>query len=126
MTKNKSGLNSLFTLIFIALPSLIIFYFLLPTWANKQVVSHREMWLIAFGFCLYSFLLNFLLIYFKILSIESLNFNIPMTFSLMALFVGYKLPFWIMFLIILGIIMFALPINIITNKYRHQKLNKKN
>ena len=128
MRKNNWS-NALFTLIFIALPSLIMFYFLLPTWSNKEVLAYSSMWLVAIGFCLYSFLINILFIYYKILSLESINFNIPITLCLMSLFLSYKLPTWAMFLIVLSIIIFTFPINVWTNKYKNQKLikiNKKN
>jgi hypothetical protein len=124
MKKTNNWINTLFALIFIAIPSLIIFYFLLPTWSNKLVISYWKMWIVAIGFCFYSFAISFGFVYFKILSIDSLNFNIPITLSLMTIFVSYNLPTWAIFLIVVLVIITSFPINIWTQNYKKKKIKK--
>ena len=117
MKKHDGWISSLFALIFIAVPALIIFLFFLPSWSNNFDINYGYIWLIALSFFVYVALIHFIAIYCQIISIESLNFNVPISISLMAILVCYPLPIWLTFLIVFLCIMSAFPTNILTNKY---------
>lgn len=118
MIKNDSWMNALFSLVFIAVPALIMYYFLLPDWTGKEVVTYPYIWLISFSFLAYVALLSFLLIRFNILSFQSLNFNVPLALCLVLIFVTYDVDLWGRALILIAGILTALPMNMITDKYK--------
>ena len=125
MKKNDGWINALFSLVFIAAPALVIFYFLLPTWTGYEEISYGMIWVVALGFLTYIAILSFALIYFEWLTIESLNFNIPISLALMAILVTYPLPLWAVAIIVVAIVLFAFPINIMVTKYKENKILKR-
>ncbi|MCK5866986.1 MAG: hypothetical protein KAG14_01165 [Mycoplasmataceae bacterium] len=118
MKKNDGWMNALFALIFIATPAITIFYFILPTWSNKEVLNYGMIWVVAIAFIIYAILFSTLLILLNILSIESLNFNIPIAFALMSILVTYPLPLWATGVIVIGVVLMAFPMNMLTTKIK--------
>ncbi|MCK5806997.1 MAG: hypothetical protein KAG91_01210 [Mycoplasmataceae bacterium] len=125
MKKNDGWMNALFALIFIATPAITLFYFILPTWSNKEVLSYGMIWVVAIGFIAYAILLSTLLIMLKIISIDSLNFNVPIAFALMAILVTYTLPLWATGVIVIGVILMAFPMNMLTTKIKMILIHRK-
>ena len=127
MKNSDSWVNALFSLVFIAVPAIVLFYFFLPSWTGKEPESYGLIWGIAIGFWAYVALLSFLLIYFKLLSIESLNFNVPIALALMVILVSYPIPLWATGILVFVCVMIAFPINMLTTRIRenYQSKNKK-
>ncbi|NQZ66189.1 MAG: hypothetical protein HRT99_03180 [Mycoplasmatales bacterium] len=125
MKKNDGWLNALFSLVFIATPALIIFYFFLPSWSGFERVSYGTIWGIAIGFIFYVILLSVILIRFEILSIESLNFNIPISIVLVIILVSYPLALWATAIFVIIGILLAFPVNMLVNKYKESKIKQK-
>lgn len=124
MKQNDGWINALFSLVFIAAPALIIFYFLLPGWTGHEVVSYGIIWLVAISFFVYVGILSWLLIHFKWLAIDSLNFNVPISLALMTILVTYPLPFWAMGVLVVIAVLLAFPVNIAVTKYKEKKIIK--
>ena len=125
MKQNDGWVNALFSLLFIAVPAIVLFYFFLPSWSGKDPSSYGMIWGIAIGFWAYVGLLSFLLIYFDLLSIESLNFNIPIALALMMILVSYPLPLWATGILVIVCVLIALPVNILTTRIRENNQSKK-
>ena len=121
MKKNDGWVNALFALIFIAVPAVILFYFFLPSWTDKKPIEYGYIWLIAISFLLYVGLFSFILIKFDWLPFESLNFNVPISVSLMIILVSHPLPLWATALLVLLGILSAFPVNIYTTRLRESK-----
>lgn len=124
MKTNDGWINALFSLVFIAAPALVLFYFFLPTWNPDANYSYWITWIITIIFFIYVGLLSLLLIYFKWLTIESLNFNIPITLVLMLILVTNPLPLWATALFVLTGVFTAIPVNIITTKIKENKIRE--
>ena len=126
MKKNDGWMNALFALIFIAVPAIILFYFILPGWTNKKpTFGYDIVWVIAIGFIVYTILFSIILIIFKVLSIESLNFNVPIAFALMGILVTYPLPLWATGVIVISVVLMAFPMNILTTKIKRSLIRNK-
>lgn len=124
MKKNDGWINALFSLVFIATPALILYFFYLPTWSGNDDQAYWVVWVIALLFMVYVVVLSYVLIKFEWLTIESLNFNIPITLALMAIMVTYTLPLWATAIITLAMVMVALPVNMWTTRFRNIQISK--
>ena len=116
MKTNDGWLNALFALLFIAVPAIVGFYFLLPDWTGYDVVSYGSMWGIGLGFAVYVIIASTLVIYFKILTIDSLNFDIPITLVFVAMFVTSGIPLWGRILLVITCVLLTFPVNILVSK----------
>ena len=128
MKRNDGWTNALVALVFIAVPAVILYYFLLPDWTNKEVISLGASMGIAIGFIVFTIAWTSLFIKFEILPYQALNFNIPVALGLMMLFVTYDLTMWARALLLILVILLAFPINMLTDKLitsKRRKLNKK-
>lgn len=128
MKRNDGWTNALVALVFIAVPAVILYYFLLPDWTNKEVISLGASMGIAIGFIAFTIAWTSLFIKFEILPYQALNFNIPVALGLMMLFVTYDLTMWARVLLLILVILLAFPVNMMTDKLitsKRRKLNKK-
>ncbi|MCK5945752.1 MAG: hypothetical protein KAG04_00620 [Mycoplasmataceae bacterium] len=128
MKKNDGWMNALFALLLIVVPVLVGFYFLLPDWTGRYVISYGAMWGVAIGFIAYVVLISYILIKVKLLTLDSIAFNIPVTIVMVGIFVSPYLPIWARGLIVLTLIMSALPANMLVTRIKEEIVykNKKN
>lgn len=124
MRKNDGWVNALFALVFIAVPAILLFYFYLPSWSGQKPLPYGYIWLIAIIFWIYVGLLSFLLIKFQWLALESLNFNVPISVSLMLILITSPLPLWATALFVIGGVLTAIPVNIYTTRFRENRAKK--
>lgn len=124
MKNNNGWINALFSLVFIATPSLFLFFFFLPSWNGYERVSYGMIWVIALGFISYVLLFSFLVIHYEILTIDSLSFNIPITMVLMSILISYPLPLWATAVFVILMVLFAFPVNVFVNNFKERRKHK--
>ena len=124
MKESNGWINALFSLVFVAAPAMVMFYFLLPDWADIQILTTGEMWAVTLGFIAYSALLNFLLIKFEFLPIDSINFNGPLTLVLAIIFISFGLDIWVRALLMIIGVLLAFPTNVYVAKMKEKKIRK--
>lgn len=121
--KNKdfSGWSiTLVALTFVVVPAFLLFYFLMPDWNPNAVdLNIGFLLLISFGFVIYSFLINILFMWLRIVKKNSLAFIIPISISLMIIFITYDLPLWSRLLLATSGMLTVIPINMFI--YRKSK-----
>ena len=128
MKKNDGWVNALFALVFIAVPAMIIYYFILPDWTGRIVLPLGSTMGIAVGFIAAIMGITALLIKFELLPYQAINFNIPVAVGLMVLLVSYDLSMWARVLLIVAVILMAFPVNMFTSyliRNKKYKLMKK-
>ncbi|WP_051622756.1 MAG3450 family membrane protein [Mycoplasmopsis primatum] len=112
-------LTILFNSIFVIIPMASIWVLVSPEFNNVKI--HQATWIILVPLLIsiFALLINFLFVYFKIISIRSFNFTIPSIFIFYTIiwFNLAPIEYWIKYIIapILGIIS-AIIINIIIGK----------
>lgn len=114
-------MTALITLIFVVVPALVMFYFLMPSWAGKQVISLGYMFLVAFGFIIYSISIGAFFVWTRTLTPFALAFLIPISLALMIMFVSYDLPIWAQMLLTLPGIATVIPTQLIIEKIYDKK-----
>ena len=120
MKKNDGWINALSAMLLIVVPVLIGFYFLLPDWTSKWVISYGVMWGVSFGFMAYVAIMSYILIHFKVLTIDSIAFNIPITIVMVGIFLSPGIAIWARGLIVLGLILTAIPSNMLVTKIKDE------
>lgn len=129
---SNGWVKALFALVFIAVPAFVGYIFFLPDWSNAgQKYDLWFYWVVAIGFIIYALGFSFILIYFDILGVDSLAFNIPLAIVLAIIFVTFPWGhggWWALraLMVILGICT-AWPINTIIYNWQERKIinNKK-
>lgn len=124
MKKTDGWVTALFALVFIAVPAVILFYFFLPEWTDKKPINYSYIWLIAISFWVYTGILTFILIRFEWLSIDSINFNIPISITMMLILLTSPLPLWATALFVLFGILTAFPTNIFVTRLKEKQIKK--
>lgn len=116
-SKKQSWIKPLYTFFVVALPAILIWlFFSNDIFSNNFNINIGYKFLIAFAFLIITFSLTFLLIYFKVLEINTLSFVIPVGVCFMVIFLTDSLVSWARALIILPFIFLVIPINILCRK----------
>ncbi len=90
------------------------YYFLLPDWTGEPPFNKGGMWGVALGYAAYVILISSFLIFTKLVSYNSLNFNIPLGLIFAVLFISYGLPTWSRAVLIISMVFLAFPVNMLT------------
>ncbi|WP_041362977.1 MAG3450 family membrane protein [[Mycoplasma] mobile] len=114
--RSSAWTKSLFLLFFIMIPAILIWFFTSPDFGDNIFgFSFGIFFVISLGFFLYSILIGILFFYFKIVDLQVFYFLIPISFSLVGIYLSYALPIWARFIITVILILSAIPTNFIIN-----------
>lgn len=116
-----SWMTALITMIFVVVPALVLFYFLMPSWAGKEVINIGYMFLVAFGFILYSIGIGALFVWTRTLTPFGVAFLVPIALALMLIFVSDPLPIWAQMLLTLPGILTVIPTQLVIEKIYDKK-----
>lgn len=117
MKKTGGWVNSLFALVFIAVPAMIGYLFYLPGWGNNKASATWIYWVGAVIYLIYVALISYIFISLKILGVDALNFNIPMSLVFVSIFVSFNWHIALRALTAIIMVFIAWPINSLTNLY---------
>ncbi len=133
MKRSNGWVNALLTLIVVAIPAIILYYFTLPDWNNVKdlknfstyLIPYGYMWLIAIGFILAvtSFLIFFM--WLRWVNLDIFNFAIPLTLVLMGIYLTPMLPIWGRAILVISLILTAFPIMMLTTKIKERIIKNK-
>lgn len=121
MTRTPWYLSLLFSLVLIAAPALVLFWFYLPGWGDNVYDPSKYwlLWVIGLAFIAYACGISALFIFFKIVNIDCLNIDLPMALSLAVILVASPLEdkwWWTKLLMMLGTMLTAIPVNMFTSR----------
>jgi hypothetical protein len=116
MKKENSWFTVLFTLLFVIVPGLLMWYFLSKDW-NQSELDFEWVLLISLSFLIIIFVLIWIFIKLKFCYYQVYNVALPMCLVMVSIVLSSWIDsVWIRAIIILIWVFFTLPINIITNK----------
>ena len=120
--KNNGWANTLFAMVFIAIPFLVILFFVFGVSPFKD--NYTNMALLSAGFALYSLLLSFVVVFLGVLHIDSLKFNIPISLVFMVLLFTYDAELYYLIPFSILAILTSIPANILVTKYKESRIRK--
>lgn len=129
MTRTPWYLSLLFSLVFVAAPAMVMYWFILPGWGDNKFSDYEYWfyWVIGLAFIAYVAVISTIFILFKIVHIDCLNIDIPMAFSFMVILVSCPLGddlWWARLLMMIGTMLLALPVNMWTTRIFERKANE--
>lgn len=119
MLKYQSWISALFVLVLIAIPAMVGLFFVLdanlPYW-----------WMIIFALVIVigGFLLTFIFYKFKVITIDTFNFALPISIVFAFLFIARDFPWWAMLLMAIVGVFCALPTNAVVASIKRKKALK--
>ncbi len=115
-------MNALFSLVFVAGPALLMFYFWLPEWNdNKYQIPIGYLYLSAFGLVIFTFLATFLFVYLGLISFDALRFSLPLALAFAVILVSSFWPTWVRAFAVILTVMFAWPINGLISRFNFKR-----
>ena len=132
MKSTNGWVNALLTLIVVAMPAIILYYFTLPGWNDiKDVhnwslypISYWLMWVIAISFIIIVTLLMIFFMWLRWVNLDILNFAIPLTLVLMGIYVTPMWPIWARSIIAITLIFTSFPMMMLTTKIKSNIISK--
>ncbi len=124
----KSFIKPIFTLLVIAVPSLMIWIFFSNDIFAKELGLDLVWWiklLIAIGFICATLLITMLFVYLKILDMSIFMFSLPISICFMTIFVTDELVAWLRSIIVVVMFLLIIPISIYTKKIETKLLIRK-
>ncbi len=115
----------LFTMVFIAVPFLVVEFYVFSLPAFKISSGDVDILMILYvtiGFLVYSLGISILVVWLKILHIDSLKFNIPITLFYMVLMITYGAELYYVITFSILAMLMAIPTNIFITKYKESKI----
>jgi len=131
--KSNGWVNALLTLIVVAVPAIILYYFTLPGWNNIRdthnlslyPISYGLMWVIAISFIISSILLLIFFMWLRLVNLGIFNFAIPLSLVLMGIYVTPMWPIWGRGILAIVLIFTSFPIMMLTTKIKEKIIKNK-
>ncbi|MGL5357574.1 MAG: MAG3450 family membrane protein [Metamycoplasmataceae bacterium] len=125
-SRKNSWIKALFTLFVVAIPSIMIWFFLSKDFGggDQNVLNFGYGILISIGFIIAVFLLSYLFYYFKICDVSLFTFSLPVAITFMGIYLSSFLnstdPNYILYrsLIVLPLTLTVIPINMFITKIK--------
>ena len=112
----------LFAMVLIAIPFLVLAFFVFHMEPFKDNVLNTS--LMSIGFSIYAIGLSFIVVWLKVLHIDSLKFNIPISLVFMALLFTFDAELYYLIPFSILAILTAIPTNIFVTKYKESRIRK--
>lgn len=119
MKKYSSWLSALFALVFIAVPSIVIIYFLMDMSPNYGIVFGS-----AFAVLIGGNLLAYIAYKLEVFGIDAFSFIVPITIVFFGLIATVYQHWWVMLIVALVGVLSSFPTNMLITKIKEHKRHK--
>ena len=120
--KNNGWANTLFAMVFIAMPFLVLAFFVFHVAPFKNNMLNIS--LMTIGFTIYAIGFSFIVVWLDVLHIDSLKFNIPITLVFMVLLFTFDTELYYIIPFSIVAILTTIPTNIFVTKYKESRIRK--